>query len=70
MINLAEGIEERAIERATKEVTEKIRREVAKEVAENIVINMHELGYTLEQISDVTELGIDDVKTIIDDKVH
>ncbi len=58
MINLAEGIEERAIERTTKEVTE------------GIVINMYGKAYTLEQISEVTKLDINDVKKIIDNRVH
>ena len=62
MINLAEGIEERAIERTTKMVT--------KEVTENIAINMYELGYTLEQIAESTNLDVNDIKTIIDAKAH
>ena len=58
MINLAEGIEERAIERTTKVVTE------------NIAINMYGKGYTLEQIAESTNLDVNDIKTIIDGKAH
>ena len=60
MINLAEGIEERAIERTTKMVT--------KEVTENIAINMYELGYTLEQIAESTNLDINDIKILVNKK--
>ena len=74
MINLAEGIEERAIERTTKVVTEKVTkevtREVTKEMNENFVMSMYELGYTYVQISDVTKLDVNDIKTIIDAKAH
>ena len=64
MCNLAEGIEERAIERTTKEVT----REVTKEMNENFVMSMYELGYTYVQISDVTKLDVNDIKTIVNKK--
>ena len=78
MCNLGEGIEERAIERTTKEVTEKVTKEVTmevtkevtKEMNENFVMSMYELGYTYVQISEVTKLDINDVKKIIDNKVH
>ena len=60
MINLSEGIEERAMERAEKEKIEAVR-----ETKESFVMNMYELGYTYAQISDVTKLSVDDVKAII-----
>ena len=60
MINLSEGIEERAMERAEKEKIEAVR-----ETKESFVMNMYELGYTYDQISDVTKLDVDDVKAII-----
>lgn len=33
--------------------------------AERVVIRMHELGYSLEEIADVTELPVDEVEMII-----
>ncbi len=77
MINLAEGIEERAIERTRKELAEKAEKEIIKavrearieatrKVKEDVALNMHELGYTVNQISEVVELSDDDIKAIID----
>ena len=65
MINLSEGIEERAMERAEKEKIEAVR-----ETKESFVMNMYELGYTYDQISGVTKLSVDDVKTIVKSKVN
>ena len=65
MINLSEGVEERAMERAEKEKIEAVR-----ETKESFVMNMYELGYTYDQISDVTKLDVDDVKIIIKSKVN
>ena len=56
MCNLSTGIEERATERATKNTRKRI------------VLNMYKKGYTLEQIADVTETGIDVVEEIIKKK--
>ena len=52
MCNLSTGIEERA--------TEKTR--------EKFILNMYKKGYTLDQIADVAETGVDEVKAIIKKK--
>ena len=57
MCNLSTGIEERAIERATKKATEK--------TSEKFILNMYKKGYTLDQIADVAETGVDEVEAII-----
>ena len=51
MCNLSTGIEERATERATKKATEK--------TSEKFILNMYKKGYTLDQIADVAETGVD-----------
>ena len=53
MCNLSTGIEERATERATKKTSEKF------------ILNMYKKGYTLDQIADVAETGVDEVEAII-----
>ena len=60
MCNLSTGIEERAIERATKKATEK--------TSEKFILNMYKKGYTLDQIADVAETGVDEVEAIIKKK--
>ena len=60
MCNLSTGIEERATERATKKATEK--------TSEKFILNMYKKGYTLDQIADVAETGVDEVETIIKKK--
>ena len=60
MCNLSTGIEERATERATKKATEK--------TSEKFILNMYKKGYTLDQIADVAETGVDEVKAIIKKK--
>ena len=57
MCNLSTGIEERATERATKKATEK--------TSEKFILNMYKKGYTLDQIADVAETGVDEVEAII-----
>ena len=57
MCNLSTGIEERATERATKRATEK--------TSEKFILNMYKKGYTLDQIADVAETGVDEVEAII-----
>ncbi len=52
MCNLSTGIEERATERATKKATEK--------TSEKFILNMYKKGYTLDQIADVAETGVDE----------
>ncbi len=52
MCNLSTGIEERAVEKTS----------------EKIILNMYKKGYTLEQISDISEISIDKVKAIIQKK--
>lgn len=56
MCNLSTGIEERASERATEKTSEKF------------ILNMYKKGYTLDQIADVAETGVDEVEAIIKKK--
>ena len=56
MCNLSTGIEERATERATEKTSE------------NCMLNMYKKGYTLDQIADVAETGVDEVEAIIKKK--
>ena len=56
MCNLSTGIEERATERATEKTSEKF------------ILNMYKKGYTLAQIADVAETGVDEVEAIIKKK--
>ena len=60
MCNLSTGIEERATERATKKATEK--------TSEKFILNVYKKGYTLDQIADVAETGVDEVEAIIKKK--
>ena len=60
MCNLSTGIEERATESATKKATEK--------TSEKFILNMYKKGYTLDQIADVAETGVDEVEAIIKKK--
>ena len=53
MCNLGTGIEERATEKATEQTSEKF------------ILNMYKKGYTLDQIADVAETGVDEVEAII-----
>ena len=53
MCNLSTGIEERATEKATEKTSEKF------------ILNMYKKGYTLDQIADVAETGVDEVEAII-----
>ena len=56
MCNLSTGIEERATEKATEQTSEKF------------ILNMYKKGYTLDQIADVAETGVDEVEAIIKKK--
>ena len=56
MCNLSTGIEERATEKATEKISEKF------------ILNMYKKGYTLDQIADVAEIGVDEVEAIIKKK--
>ena len=56
MCNLSTGFEERATERATEKTSEKF------------ILNMYKKGYTLDQIADVAETGVDEVEAIIKKK--
>ena len=75
MCNLADGIEERAIERVTKEA-EKEKRKAVREATKKanmknnakVVINMYKKGYTYDEIADVIELSVNDIKVIIENK--
>ena len=53
MCNLSTGIEERATEKATEKTSEKF------------ILNMYKKGYTLDQIADVAETGVDEVEAVI-----
>ena len=53
MCNLSQGIEERATERATEKTSEKF------------ILNMYKKGYTLDQIADVAETGVDEVEAML-----
>ena len=52
MCNLSTGIEERATEKTS----------------EKFILNMYQKGYTLDQIADVAETGVDEVEAIIKKK--
>lgn len=52
MCNLSTGIEEKATEKTS----------------EKVILNMYKKGYTLDQIADVAETGVDEVKAIIKKK--
>ena len=52
MCNLSTGIEEKATEKTS----------------EKFILNMYKKGYTLDQIADVAEIGVDEVKAIIKKK--
>ena len=54
MCNLSTGIEERATEKTS----------------EKFILNMYKKGYTLDQIADVAETGVDEVEAIIKKKEH
>ena len=56
MCNLSTGIEERAEERATEKTSEKF------------ILNMYKKGYTLDQIADVADTGVDEGEAIIKKK--
>ena len=56
MCNLSTGIEERATKKATEKTSEKF------------ILNMYKKGYTLDQIADVAETGVDEVEAIIKKK--
>ena len=52
MCNLSTEIEEKATEKTS----------------EKFILNMYKKGYTLDQIADVAETGVDEVKAIIKKK--
>lgn len=43
-----------------------IREDATAEAQAKIIINMYKKGYTLEQIADVTEKSVEEVKAIIE----
>lgn len=49
MCNLSTGIEEKATEKTS----------------EKFILNMYKKGYTLDQIADVAETGVDEIKAIV-----
>lgn len=57
MCNLSDGIEERAAARATKKATAETRK--------SIILNMHNKGYTLEQIAEVTDVSEETIEDIV-----
>ena len=54
MCNLGEGLVERTVERVTNNMNE------------NFVMNMYKKGYTYDEIADVIELNVNDIKVIIE----
>lgn len=56
MCNLSEGIEENAAKRATEKVNEKV------------ILSMYKKGYTLEQIADVMETSVEEIRITIKKK--
>ena len=75
MCNLGEGLVERTVERVTKEA-EKEKRKAVREATKKanmknnakVVINMYKKGYTYDEIADVIELSVNDIKVIIENK--
>lgn len=43
-----------------------IREDARAETQAEIIMNMHKKGYTLEQIADVTEKSVEEIKAIIE----
>ena len=64
MCNLSDGIEERAERRG--ELRGELRGE--KKATERNILRMYKKGYTLDQIADVMEMGVDAVGAVIDEK--
>ena len=81
MCNLGEGLVERTIEettekvskeaikekrKAVREATRKAIKKAYKENTETFILNMYKKGYAYNQISDIVEYDVDEVKTIIE----
>ena len=60
MCNLSQGIREKGIAEG---ITEGIAEGIAA-----LILNMHKKGYTLEQIADIAEKSVEEVKAIIEEK--
>ena len=68
MCNLSEGIEERGIEKGIKKGME---RGIKKGIAEGeatIILKFYNKGFTEEQIAEVTDKSLEEIKHIIDGK--
>jgi hypothetical protein len=50
------------------EISEKIRMEGLKEGEAQIILNMNKKGYTIEQIADVTDKDVEEVKAILENR--
>ncbi len=68
MCNLSQGIKEAAWEEGRLEGERTGRLEGERSANAELIFNMHRKGYHLEQIADVTEKDIDEIKAIIDEK--
>ena len=55
MCNLSLGIEERAAEKATEKALE------------SVVMNMYKNNFSLEQMSDITDMSVEEIKKIINE---
>lgn len=55
MCNLSLGIEERAAEKATEKTLE------------SVVMNMYKNNFSLEQMSDITDKSVEEIKNIINE---
>lgn len=64
MCNLSDGLVEQVTERVTEQVTER----VTEQVTEQVIINMNRKGYTINQIAEVVEMSISDVKEVLKNK--
>ena len=65
MCNLSQGIEDKAI---AKILSTGIEERATEKTSEKFILNMYKKGYTLDQIADVAETGVDEVEAIIKKK--
>ena len=61
MCNLSEGI----VEETTAKVTAQVTTQVTAQVTTEIMMNMHDKGYTTEQIADAMNKSVSEVEKII-----
>ena len=69
MSNLGDALENEIRKEIRKEILgesyEEIRKKVKREVDKKFSINLYKDGYTLEQIADIGELSVDEVKELV-----